>query len=98
MKTLSLGPEFNEKLVKLHFDSEKSLPNTQLKKDVNSTHQIISPKDGANFAGLRTDNLIYGETMGSLLTQGSTEGTGPKLNKELAVSQVIQPSSMKVYY
>ncbi|KAM5561236.1 DNA polymerase zeta catalytic subunit [Rosa sericea] len=95
LKTLSLGPEFNEKLVKLHFDTENSLPLTQLKKEVKSMHQMTSPKDGGNSVGLRTDNLNYGEMMGSLSTQGSTEETDAKLNKELPASQAIQTLSMK---
>lgn len=97
MRTLSLGPEFNEKLVKLHFDTESYLPLPQLKKDVKSTHQITSPKDGGNSVGHRTDNLISGEMMGSISRRGSTEKTDAKLNNELPVSQVIQTLSMKVY-
>nr|XP_011466294.1 PREDICTED: DNA polymerase zeta catalytic subunit isoform X2 [Fragaria vesca subsp. vesca] len=95
LRTLSLGPEFNEKLVKLHFDTESYLPLTQLKKDVKSTHQITSPKDGGNSVGHSTDNLISGEMMGSLSRRGSTEETDAKLNNELPVSQVIQTLSMK---
>lgn len=83
--------------MKLHLDAENSLSLTQLKKDVKSMHQLTSPKDGGHSVGLQTDNIIYGEIMGCLSTQGSTEERDAKLNKELPASQVIQTLSMKVY-
>ncbi|CAN6575672.1 unnamed protein product [Malus baccata var. baccata] len=100
LKTLSVGLEFDNKLIKAHSEAESSLCRTQLRKDVRSVEQMASRQDEGNFAGSQTDNLIDGEIIGSLPTQDSTKDSVPNaklsLNKELPSSQVIPTVNMKV--